>query len=101
MKLFKSVDDKLKDLGFEKVVEEGETENKFGASYMRVVPINNDDNYIHRLDILHKASGKHLIQSYEEGTNSDGFNNMVGLTYEVIKLAMKKYRQLKRKYKWN
>lgn len=101
MKLFKSIDDKLKDLGFEKVVEEGETEDDLGTCYRRVVPINGGDIYVHRLDILHKASGKHLIQSYEEGTNSDGFNNTVGLTYEITKLAMKKYRQLKRKYKWN
>lgn len=97
MKLFKSVDERLKDLGFEKV----EAEDKYGAFYRRVVPINSDYNYIHRLDILYKASGRHLIHSYEEGTNSDGFNNTVGLTYEITKLAMKKYRQLKRKYKWN
>lgn len=94
--MFKNVDEKLKDLGFVKV----ENENKYGACYMRVFPINNDDSYVHRLDILHKASGKHIIQSYQEDVNSDGFNNMVGLSYEVTKLAMKKYRQLKRKYKW-
>lgn len=97
MRLFKSVDNRLKELGFEKV----ETEDKYGACYRRVVPINSDDSYVHRLDIIHKANGKHLIQSYQEETNSDGFNNMVGLTYEVTKLAMKKYRQLKRKYKWD
>lgn len=32
--------------------------------------------------------------------NADGFNNIVGLTYEETKLIMKKYRQMKRKYKW-
>lgn len=96
MKLFKSVDNRLKELGFEKV----EAENKYGACFMRVVPINSDDSYIHRLDIIHKANGNHLIQSYQEGVNSDGLNNMVGLNYEATKLAMKKYRQLKRKYKW-
>lgn len=94
--MFKNVDEKLKDLGFVKV----ENENEYGACYMRNVPIDNDDSYIHRLDILHKVSGKHIIQSYQENVNSDGFNNMVGLSYEVTKLAMKKYRQLKRKYKW-
>lgn len=77
-----------------------EIEDKFGVFYKRVVPINNYESYIHRLDILHKANGNHLIQSYQEGVNSDGFNNMVGLDCKTTKLAMKKYRQLKRKYKW-
>lgn len=94
--MFKNVDEKLKDLGFVKV----ENESKYGVCYMRFVSINNDEYYIHRLDIIHKANGNHLIQSYEEEVNSDGFNNTVGLNYEVTKLAMKKYRQLKRKYKW-
>ena len=40
-----------------------------------------------RLDIVEEASGKHLIQSYQEGTNSDGFNNVVGLSCEETKLA--------------
>lgn len=96
MKLFKSVDDKLKDLGFEK-----NDEDKYGVSYSRVISINENNKYTHNLDILHKASGNHIIQSYEEGLNNDGFNNMVGLNYKTTKLAMKKYRQLKRKYKWN
>ena len=90
--LFKSVDEKLKELGFVKTEE-----NKYGATYRR------DEvgvEYAHRLDILHKQSGKHLIQSYVETVNLDGFNDVVGLTYKETKLAMKKYRQLKRRYKW-
>lgn len=55
--MFKNVDEKLKDLGFVKV----ENESKYGACYMRAVSINSDDSYIHRLDILHKASGNHII----------------------------------------
>lgn len=96
MKLFKSIDERFKELGFEKV----QIEDKFGVRYKRVVTINNDESYVHRLDILHKANGNHIIQSYQEEVNSDGFNNMVGLDYKTTKLAMKKYRQLKRKYKW-
>ena len=96
MKLFKSVDEKLEDLGFIKV----ETEDQFGACYMKDVHTKHGECYIHRLDILHKAGGEHIIQSYQEDVNSDGFNNMVGLNYKVTKLAMRKYRQLKRKYKW-
>ena len=96
MKLFKSIDEKFRGLGFEKM----ENENKYGVSYIKEIILNDNNKYIHRIDILHKASGNHLIQSYQEGVNSDGFNNMVGLDYKTIKLAMKKYRQMKRKYKW-
>ena len=92
--MFKSIAKRLEELGFKKIEEDN-----LGASYSRVVPIN-DDIYVHRLDIVHKASGRHLIQSYEEDVNKDGFNNVVGLNYETTRLAMKKYRQLKRKYKW-
>lgn len=100
MKLFKSIDERFKELGFEKVNDEVEAEDKLGVCYRRNVTTNSDDSYIHRIDILHKASGNHVIQSYQESVNSDGFNNMVGLNYETTKLAMKKYRQMKRKYKW-
>lgn len=96
MKLFKSIDKKFRGLGFKKM----ENENKYGVSYIKEIILNDNNKYIHRIDILHKASGNHLIQSYQEGVNSDGFNNMVGLDYKTTKLAMKKYRQMKRKYKW-
>lgn len=96
MKLFKSIDERFKELGFEKI----ENENKYGVGYIKEIILNDNNKYIHRIDILHKASGNHLIQSYQEGVNSDGFNNMVGLDYKTTKLAMKKYRQMKRKYKW-
>lgn len=78
--------------GFEKIEE-----NKFGASYRKK---NKEYNFTQRLDIIHKSSENHLIQSYVEGTNSDGFNNCVGLTYPEMKAVMKKYRELKRKYRW-
>ena len=89
MRLFKTTDEKLAEIGFMRA-----SENNYGVCYQRE---NKKYNYTHRLDILHKQSGKHLIQSYEEGTN----NNVVGLTYYETKLAMKKYRELKRKYKWD
>lgn len=93
MKLFKSVDEKIKDLGFIKV----RGDSIFGACYEREVT---EFGYTQCLAIMHKASGRHLIQSYQKGVNQDGFNNVIGLTYEETKLAMRKYRQLKRKYKW-
>lgn len=100
MKLFKSIDEKFKELGFEKVNDKGETEDKSGVCYRRNVLTNSGKCYTHRLDILHKANGEHIIQSYQDDINSDGFNNMVGLNYATAKLAMKKYRQMRRKYKW-
>lgn len=32
--------------------------------------------------------------------NSEGFNNCVGLTYKEMRMAMKKYKEMKIKYKW-
>ena len=90
--LFVKADKAMEKLGFEKIEE-----NKFGASYRRK---NKEYNFTQRLDIIHKSSENHLIQSYVEGTNSDGFNNCVGLTYPEMKAVMKKYRELKRKYRW-
>lgn len=87
------IDKKLEKLGFIKKVE-----NKHGATYTRV---NDEYNYIQCLDILRKATGNHIIQSYDMKFNTDGFHTMVGLTIEETKLALKKYRQLKRKYRWS
>lgn len=90
--LFVKVDRKMERLGFEKIEE-----SKFGASYRKE---NKEYNFTQRLDIVHKNNGNHIIQSYVEGTNSEGFNNCVGLSYPEIKAILKKYRELKRKYRW-
>lgn len=90
--MFKKADKLLKRLGFEKIEE-----NKFGVSYRKE---NKEYNFAQRLDIGHKADGNHLLQSYVEGANSDGFNNCVGITYPEIRAVMKKFRELKRKYRW-
>lgn len=90
--IFKSIDDMLKDFGFLKTVE-----TKYGVSYEKN---KTEFNYIHCLDIRRKENGQHLIQSYQRKTNADGYNNCVGLTYAEMKLVMKKYKQMKRRYKW-
>lgn len=95
IRLFKSVDDRLKELGFEKK----NPDNEFGVSYTK--RYSDYDYYVQHLDILYKKSGRHVIQSYEKPINISGDTNAVGLTYEETKLAMKKYRQLRRKYKWS
>lgn len=94
--MFKNIDKKLAEIGFEKLHGEDE-ESKYGVYYRRKIE---DYGYTQRLDIVHKKSGNHLIQSYQEGVNSDGLSNVVGLTYKEMKLVMKKYRQMKRRYGW-
>lgn len=82
---FKNVDERLADLGFVKVCDD-----KFIVSYERY---NDEYKYTHVLDICHKRSGRHIIQSYDkESATADGCNN-VGLTYLETKLALKKMKQ--------
>lgn len=90
--LFVKADKEMEKLGFEKIEE-----NEFGVSYRKEIK---EYNFTQRLDIVHKNNGNHIIQSYVEGTNSEGFNNCVGLSYPEIKSILKKYRELKRKYRW-
>lgn len=90
--MFKNADELLEEFGFEKL-----DEDKHGAYYSRK---SEKFNYVQRLDILYKQNGSHLVQSYVEIPNSDEFNDCVGLTYPEMKATMKKYRELKRKYRW-
>lgn len=83
-KMFKTVDDKLKEIGFEKVAD-----NNHMVAYERK---NEVYHYTQNLDILHKTSGRHLVQSYAVDEDGDG-NVCVGLTYYELKLVMKKMRQ--------
>lgn len=78
MFLFKNVDEKLAEIGFKKIEE-----NRYCAAYER-----HDDNhgYTQRVSIMHKSSGKHILQSYDKDLfDSKGIGNTcVGLTgYEM------------------
>jgi len=98
--IFKNVDKELEKIGFEKLLE-GDKETKHGVYYRREVKKGEDNpRYIQRVDIYYKVSGRHLIISYEEGVNKDKLNNCVGLTYKELKLFIRKYKQMVRKYKW-
>lgn len=90
--LFLKADKAMEKLKFEKI-----SEHEFGVSYRKEIK---KYGFTHRLDIAHKADGNHLIQSYVEGINSEGYNNCVGITYPEMKAIMKKYHELKRKYGW-
>lgn len=90
--MFKRIDKGFRELGFKKI-----DEGNHGVTYANV---DKGLGYVHCIAILHKKLGNHIIQSYQQGVNSDGFSNTVGMTYEEAKLAMKKYRQMKRRFKW-
>lgn len=84
--LNKIVDNRFKQLGFIKI-----REDEYGASYERY---NDKHSYTQCLDLIHKQNKKHLIQSYEKRVNSDGLNNMIGITYEEMCVAVIKMRLL-------
>ena len=88
MKLFKTVDEKFAEIGFVKVEE-----NEYGATYKRKV---DKYNYIQTLALLHKASGRHLIQSYDADLMDEKKigNTCVGLTMYEAKLCIKKMKQM-------
>lgn len=88
MKLFKTVDEKFAEIGLVKIEE-----NKYGATYNRK---NEEYNYTQVVDLVHKASGKHIVQSYDENLmdNKKIGNTCVGLTMYEMKLCLKKMKQM-------
>lgn len=88
MKLFKSVDEKLKEIGFVKIEED-----KYGVRYERK---NSKYNFTQSVDILHKASGRHILQSYDPDLMDEKKvgNTCVGLTGYEMKLFLKKMKQI-------
>lgn len=86
MGLFKTTDKQFEELGFVKMEE-----NKYGARYERW---NNKFKYTHVIELMHKASGRHIIQSYDfESTTEHGGIN-VGLSMKEAKLCFKKMREM-------
>lgn len=87
MKIFKSVDDRLADIGFVKIAD-----NEYYVAYAREIP---EENFTQCLDIVRKATGRHLVQSYDPDLRDvDNIGNIcVGLTAREMKLAMQKMRQ--------
>lgn len=88
MKLFKTIDEKFAEIGFEKIEED-----KYGAYYEREVPVY---NYTQVLFLGHKASGLHVIQSYDKNLMDERKigNTGVGLTMYEAKLCIKKMKQM-------
>ena len=88
MKLFKTVDDKLKEIGFNKFLED-----EYGVVYKRR---DKKHNFVHKVTILHKSSGKHILQSYDQDLMDEKKigNTCVGLTGYEMKLFLKKMKQM-------
>lgn len=82
------IDKKFAELGFEKV-----SDDKYGVIYERKNLIY---EYTQVLAILHKASGQHIIQSYDKDLmDHEKLGNVcVGLNYYEAKLALKKMKKI-------
>lgn len=83
MKLFKSVDEKLSEIGFEKFYESDSS-----ADYEKYVE---GLNFIHKVSIERKGNSKHLLWSYIPDFTE---NIAIGLTSYEMKLFLKKMKQM-------
>ena len=85
---FKSIDKKIEELGFKKVAN-----NDCVVSYER---LDKKYGYTQCVDILHKASGRHILQSYDKYLHDRiGLGNTsVGLTGYEMKLFYKKMKKM-------
>ena len=86
--MFNNIDKKFEEIGFIKV-----SEDKYGARYERKDEVH---SYTQVLAILHKTSGRHIVQSYDKDLMDSKMigNTCVGLSYYEMKLALKKMKQL-------
>ena len=87
-KIFKSVDEKLADIGFVKLKDD-----RFVVFYERHNC--HPGGYTQCLDIMHKNSGRHIVSSYDKDLFDEKQigNCAVGLTYYEMKLILKKMKE--------
>jgi hypothetical protein len=85
--IFNNVDKKFEKIGFKKIED-----TKYCVRYEW---FDEDFKYTHVLAICHKASGRHIVQSYDKYLMDAGFtgNVCIGLTYYEMKLALRKMKQ--------
>ena len=88
MKLFKTVDEKLAQIGFHKMAE-----NEAGVIYER---IRNQPKFVQQVFLMYKQNGKHIIQSYDRDLKDEKKvgNTCVGLTMYEATLFLKKMKQM-------
>ena len=82
--IFLKIDKRLEKNGY-KIVRD----DKYGLEYEKEEP----QGYKHKVVILHKANGNHIIQSYTD------INQVVGLTLKEQILFTRKFKQRSRA--WN
>lgn len=89
MKLFKTIDEKFKEIGFVKVAED----KKYYAHYQRT---DKEYSFVQTLYLCHKENGRHIVQSYDENLmDAKGIGNTcVGLTMYEMKLCVKKMKKM-------
>lgn len=87
MKLFKTTDEKFKEIGFKKIQD-----SDISVIYERW---NSDYNYTHVISIDHKRNIDNIVQSYDKDLFDEKKigNTCVGLTYYEMKLIMKKMKE--------
>lgn len=88
MKLFKTTDEKIKDLGFIK-----EKEDRYGARYFRA---DKGSGFNHVVELMHKSNTCSICQSYDKDLTDERKigNTCVGLSYREMKLFTKKMKEL-------
>lgn len=86
--MFLNIDEKFKEIGFIKIKED-----EYGATYERK---NEKYKYTQVLSFLHKASGGHIVQSYDKDLiDKKGIGNTcVGLTVYEVQLCFKKMKKM-------
>lgn len=84
-------DDLIYRLGYAKT-----NEDQWGVEYVKTEETRGGNRYIHKVDILKKASGKYLLQSYGPNQfDKNGIvNTCVGLTVDEIEAFYIKMKQL-------
>lgn len=78
------IDKKFYELGWIKTKE-----NEYVVAYEKYIK---DYDYIHHIDIIHKKSGNHLIQSYCDTETNNLFSYMVGLNFKETLLSILKMK---------
>lgn len=87
MNLFKTIDQRLADLGYTK-----KEDTEYVVVYSKE---EQNPHYTHEVVLSHKRSGRHILQSYDPnlGDPKGIGNTCCGLTYKELKLFVKKMKQ--------